>query len=88
MMVSKLAGLLAVAVVCYMIISFDMIGDSLHSESIMNKSLASSLASNEDSCLTSEAPKQDPGGPNKANQVSAGEPFRMVAAFADDATAT
>ena len=67
MLVSKTAGLLAVAVVCYMIIGLETAGDSPRSE---NERLDSTLDSNEISRPKLEVQKQKSVRPSKTNPVS------------------
>ncbi|KAL8784091.1 MAG: hypothetical protein Q9195_009182 [Heterodermia aff. obscurata] len=70
MLVSKTAGLLAVAVICYMIIYLEQMGGSSQSLMVGNESLCSGLGLSEDRRLMLESQEQRPGRPSKTNQVS------------------
>ena len=70
MLVSKMAGLLAVAIVCYMIIGLETAGDLPRSENFTNESLDSGRDSNEISRSKLEFQKQKSVRPSKTNPVS------------------
>ena len=69
MLVSKTAGLLAVAVVCYMIIGLETAVDSPRSENVMRESLDSGLDPDEVSRSKLEVHKQKSVRPSKTNPV-------------------